>query len=247
MELEWVQRVSLSPEKARAIREHAVAKGIALTVHGSYYINLNSAEPAKVEASVNRILEAARLGESAGARSLTFHAAFYGGDDPSQVFQRVRDRLREIVQTLKAEGVKIQIRPEVTGKLSQFGTLEEILNLCQEVEGVLPCVDFAHIHARTGGKWNTYAEFVDLLERLRKTLGPGALKDVHFHVSGIEYGPKGEKKHLMLEESDFNYLDLLRSFRDLEVEGVVICESPIPEKDALLLQRHYQELVKTGK
>jgi deoxyribonuclease-4 len=65
---------------------------------------------------------------------------------------------------------------------------------------------------------------------------------MHIHVSGIAYGNKGEQKHLMLQESDFQYTELLRALKEKEVKGVVICESPIMEDDALLLQKTYREL-----
>jgi len=127
------------------------------------------------------------------------------------------------------------------GKPSQFGTLEEILNLSVELEGVAPCIDFTHWHARTG-KFNSYHEFVSILLQVKQRLGTAALDDMHIHVSGIAYGKSGEIKHLNLKESDFQYVELLKALRDYNTEGIVICESPNLEEDALLLQATYNSL-----
>ncbi|MFQ6119545.1 MAG: TIM barrel protein, partial [Methanosarcinales archaeon] len=121
---------------------------------------------------------------------------------------------------------------------TQFGTLEEILNLSMELDGILPCIDFAHLHARTG-KNNTYSEFHSILSMIENNLGKESLEDMHIHVSGIEYEIRGEKRHLILKESDFNYQDLLKAWKEFDIKGLVICESPNLEGDALLLKEEY--------
>ncbi|MBA7658287.1 hypothetical protein ES703_66236 [subsurface metagenome] len=135
------------------------------------------------------------------------------------------------------------IRPETMGKPSQFGTPKEIFDLCTELEGLAPCIDFAHWHARTGG-FNSYHEFASILEQLKKQLGRAALDNMHIHVSGIAYGGKGEIKHLNLKESDLQYAELLKALKDYEAKGVVICESPNLEEDAVLMQATYNNLLK---
>ena len=134
------------------------------------------------------------------------------------------------------------IRPEITGKHSAFGTVEEILNLCTELEGLAPCLDFAHWHARTG-IFNSYQEFASILQQIKERLGRAALDDIHIHLSGIKYGGKGEIKHLNLKESDLQYIELLKALRDYDVKGLAICESPNLEDDALLLQATYNSLL----
>ncbi|MBA7467980.1 hypothetical protein ES707_03220 [subsurface metagenome] len=131
------------------------------------------------------------------------------------------------------------------GKHSQFGTVEEILNLCAELGGLDICMDFAHWHARTGGL-NSHREFASILLQIEEKLGRVALDNMHIHVSGIAYGGKGEIKHLNLKESDFQYAELLEALKDYDVKGIVICESPNLEEDALLLQATYNALLKAG-
>jgi deoxyribonuclease-4 len=242
MEVEFVQGVRMSPEVAVSVGELATRKKIALTAHGPYFINLNAIEPQKVHMSKERILQTARIAALFGARSITFHAAFYLKSTPAETYATVKRHLQEVVNTLRKEGNKVTISPEVTGKPSQFGTLEELLKLSSEMEGVAFCLDFSHWHARTE-KANSYQEFLDILDQIERKLGRQALDNMHIHLSGIAYGKKGEIKHLMLPDSDFQYAELLKALKERKAKGVVICESvPDLEKDALLLQQTYRTL-----
>lgn len=244
MELEFVHSVQMKEPAAKQLKAAAESADIALTVHAPYYINLNSRESVKIKASKQRILKAARIGWAAGAKSVTFHAAFYHKDPTDQVYQRVKRELWEIRQLLDDEDNHIDLRPETTGSPTQFGTVEEIVSLSQEIPGVLPCIDFSHLHARSQGAYNTYEEFYQVLEVVGSKLGQPALKNLHMHISGIDYGEKGEKKHLELPESDMNYKAVLQALYEFKVGGWLICESPNLETDALLLQKQYKQYLK---
>lgn len=241
MELEFVQGVRMGEGSARLVAGVASREGVRLSAHAPYFINLNAREPEKIRASQDRILQAARIAALCGAESVTFHAAFYLGDPPGKTYNTVKKYLGEILNQLGQENIRVRLSPEVTGKASQFGTIDELLNLSAELEGVAPCIDFAHWHARTG-KFNSYPEFTSILRQVEERLGRAALDDMHIHVSGVKYGGKGEISHLNLGESDLRYVELLSALKDYSVKGIVICESPNLEEDALLLQTTYNSL-----
>jgi deoxyribonuclease-4 len=241
MELEFVYGVRMGEAGARLVAETAKSEGVKLSAHGPYYINLNAREPAKVAASQQRILQTARIAAVCGARSVTFHAAFHLGSPPEKTYQVVRENLAQVLSQLKKEDNPVVIRPEVMGKPSEFGTLDEVLKLCTELKGTGICMDFAHWHAYTG-EANSYAEFAAVLEQIKEKLGEQALADMHIHASGIAYGQKGEIKHLNLKDSDLRYVELLQALKDYKARGLVICESPNLEEDALLLQESYHKL-----
>ena len=242
MEIEFVHGVRMSPQNQKLVKEQSKSKNMVLTAHGPYYINLNSKEEEKIEASKKRIIDTAKMAETLGAYSITYHAAFYMGMDKETVYNKVEKSMAEITETLKSQNIKIWVRPETTGKATQWGDVEEIVRLSKTFEQVLPCVDFSHLHARTNGKYNTYDEFAEVFETIGNEIGDYALKNFHAHIAGIEYGEKGEKKHLLLEESDMNYKDLIKAFKDFDVKGVVVCESPVMEKDAVILKAYYESL-----
>lgn len=242
MEIEFVHGVRMSDSTRKLVKKISKEKKLILTAHGPYYINLNSKEEEKIEASVRRIVETAQAAQDVGAYSITYHAAFYMGQEKEAVFEKVKKQTEIIVETLKSNNIKMWVRPETTGKGTQWGDFEEIIRLSKEFEMVLPCIDFSHIHARTNGKYNTYDEFAHILDRIGKELGTFALENFHAHLAGIEYTAKGEKQHLILEESDMNYKDLLKALKDFGVKGAFVCESPNIEGDAQILKEYYESL-----
>jgi len=244
LEIEFVKGVRMGFDTARKVREKAAALGVRLSVHAPYFINLNSEDPGKRLSSQERLLNTARVGAACGAASVVFHAAFYGKDPAEKTYATVKKELGTIQSIVRTERLGIILRVETMGKRSQFGSLDEVLTLCREVDGLQPCLDFSHLYAREG-KVNSYTDFHRVLSKVARKLGPRALRDVHIHIAGIHYGDKGEIKHLNLEDADFRYDEWLQALRDLAVEGLVICESPNLEEDALMLKKLY--LAQTAK
>ncbi|MDP2730928.1 MAG: TIM barrel protein [Dehalococcoidales bacterium] len=245
MELEFVQGVRMSEAGARLVAEVAAETGIKLSVHAPYFINFNAHEPEKITASQERLLQTARITSLCGGQSVVFHPAFYLGDPPEKAYDTVKKYLKEVLEQLKKENIRLWLRPEVMGRDSQFGTVEEILALSTELEGLAPCLDFAHWHARRGTN-NSYEEFASVLKQIEERLGRKALDNMHIHTSGIAFGKKGEIKHLNLKDSDLNFVELIKALKDYQVKGMLICESPNLEEDALLLQQTYNSLTKAG-
>lgn len=238
MEVEFVKGVKMGGDTAKKIAESAQKLGIRLSVHAPYYVNLNSPDKGKWLVSQERILNSARVAALCGAQNVVFHCGYYGKGSPEDAFQNIKQGLKEIVSILISERTPVSLRAETMGKKSQFGSLEEILFLCREVNGLLPCIDFSHIHAR-GGKANSYMEFYRILSKISKKLGKESLSNLHIHISGVEYSAKGEIKHINLRESDFKYDEWIQVLKDFDVKGMVICESPIQEHDAVLLKDLY--------
>jgi len=241
MELEFVRGVNMGHNTAHDVIQIAIENGIKLSAHAPYFINLNAAEHQKLVDSRERILKSARICSVCGATDVVLHAGFYLKNTPDKVYKTIAKQLKELSDILRAENLGVTLRVEVSGKYSQFGSLTEVLSLSSELDGIAPCIDFAHQHAK-GGKENTYDEFYIILQRVEKHLGRAGLDNLHMHVSGIEYTDKGEKKHLNLKQSDFNYVELLRALKDFEAKGRIICESPNLEEDAVLLKETYMAM-----
>jgi deoxyribonuclease IV len=241
-ELEFTYGVRMTDAEAQQIAATAVKLKVRLSVHAPYYINLNAQENDMLVSSQDRLLQTAHVANLCGARDIAFHAAFYMKIDPETVYQQVKKLLTGIMVEIKKENRYTLLRPELAGKVSQFGSLEELLTLCSEVDGLAPCIDFAHLHARNG-KYNSYYEFKSALVQVEKKLGRAALDNMHIHLSGINYNSKsGEVMHLNLKEADMKYEELLQALKEMNVKGVVICESPNLEEDALHLQETYQKV-----
>ncbi len=212
---------------------------VAVSVHAPYYINLNAA-PDEWPKSRKRLMDAAHYGNLAGATDVIFHPGSYFGNPPEEVLPISIERLEGCVQELRAAGNEVTLRPETMGKSAMLGSLEDTIVMSQAIPGVEPCVDFAHLHARPGdGTMNTHEEWLKILKLYATGLGEGALQRLSIHLSGIEYGPKGELKHVPIEESDLDLDSILKALKDLACRGRILIESPVMEEDALLVKNRW--------
>ncbi len=249
LEIAWVRSVSATEKTCAEIKAAAEQYDITLSVHAPYFINLNSQTSELMANSDERLLKAARIGYLAGARDIVFHPGSYHEQPPEQVYERVKEKLIEIRGILDEEGVQVILRPETMGKTAVFGTLDELLQLSKEIPGILPCIDWAHLHARQGdGSFNRYDEFADALRRVKEALGQDGLKRLHCHLSGIEYSAKGEQKHLPLNQADIHYRELMQALIDFEAAGTIGTEAPEPfhVADCLTIQATYRQILSGG-
>jgi deoxyribonuclease-4 len=241
-ELGWVQSVRVSEETCAAIKAAGTEQEVALSVHAPYFINLNATSE-EWPKSRKRLMDAAHYGNLAGATDIIFHPGSYFGHDPAEVLKVAIPRLKACSAELRKAGNSVRLRPETMGKSAMLGSFEDALQMANNIEGVEPCLDFAHLHARPGdGTMNTYDEWTALLKAYSSALGAGGLKRLHVHLSGIQYGPKGEKNHLKLEEADLDLKALFRALHDLGCGGRILCESPIMEEDALNMKKAWGKI-----
>jgi deoxyribonuclease IV len=242
LELGWVRAVRVTEETCAAIKQAGDEQRVSLSIHAPYFINLNADED-EWPKSRKRLMDAAYYGDLAGATDIVFHPGSYFGSDPAEVLKVAIPRLQGCVDELHAAGNLVTLRPETMGKSAMIGSLEDTLAMSKAIPGVEPCLDFAHLHARAGdGTINTYDEWASHLEVYSKALGKDSLKRLHVHLSGIEYGPKGEKNHLKLEEADLDLKALFRALKDYGCAGRILCESPVMEEDALVMMKVWKEV-----
>jgi deoxyribonuclease-4 len=236
LELGWVWAVRVSEETCAAIQAAGSEKDVFLSIHAPYFINLNATDEEWVN-SRKRLMDAAVYGSLAGATDIIFHPGSYFGKQPEVVLPIAIQRLQGCLEELRSMGNMVTLRPETMGKSALLGSLDDTLIIAKTLPGVEPCIDFAHLHARPGdGSVNTYDEFSHILEVYGKTLGEKSLTHLHIHLSGIQYGEKGEREHLPLKESDLNLDDLFKSLKAFYCHGRILCESPIMEDDALYMK-----------
>ena len=246
LELGWVQSVRVSEETCAVIRQTAGEFDVQISVHAPYFINLNANEE-EWPKSRKRLMDAAHYGNLAGASDIIFHPGSYFERPAEEVLPTAIERLQGCIDELRLAGNPVTLRPETMGKVAMLGSLEDTLRMSQAIPGVEPCLDFAHLHARSGdGTMNTYAEWSRVLETYAQILGQSALERLHIHLSGIEYGPKGEKEHLPVQESDLDIEAIFKALAAYGCSGRILCESPAMEDDALYLQSTWQKITLAG-
>ncbi|NIM93741.1 MAG: TIM barrel protein [Anaerolineales bacterium] len=244
LELGWVRSVRVSETTCQKIKMAGEENDVALSVHAPYFINLN-ADDEEWPKSRKRLMDAAHYGNLAGATDIVFHPGSYFGQPPEQVLQVALPRLRDCMTELRAAANPVILRPETMGKGAMLGSLHDTLLMAKQIDGVEPCLDFAHLHARTGdGGMNSYDEWVSMFKTYAGAIGDASLKHLHCHLSGIEYGPKGERNHLMLNDSDFDLIGLLRAMAHMGCSGRILCESPERmDEDALNIKSVWEDII----
>lgn len=241
-EIGWVRSVRVSEKTCVDIKSAGEENSVAISVHAPYYINLN-ADDEEWPKSRQRLMDSAYYGNLAGATEIVFHPGSYFGKPAGEVLPVVLPRLQGCVDELRSSGNSVTLCPETMGKGAMLGSLEDTLLMSQEISGIKPCLDFAHLHARPGdGSMNTYDEWAKVLERYTQALGESALQNLHIHMSGIEYTSAGEREHLPLMESDLNLHAIFKALRDFKAGGRILCESPAMEDDALILKEQWCEI-----
>jgi deoxyribonuclease-4 len=244
LELGWVNAVRVTEATCAQIMQTAAEQEVAISVHAPYFINLN-ADTEEWPKSRKRLMDAAFYGRLAGATDIVFHPGSYFQRPPEEVLPIAIERLQGCVDELRQAGNPVRLRPETMGKSAMLGSLEDALGLGRAISGVEPCIDFAHLHARPGdGSMNTCEEWSRALEAYAKALGDEALQRMHIHLSGIDYGPKGEKAHLPLEKADIDPRAIFRALRAFGCRGRILCEGPEEalEGDALKLKEIWGQL-----
>jgi deoxyribonuclease IV len=232
MEVEFVRGVHMKNDLAKQCGDRARELGISLSIHAPYYINLSSAEKEKREASVKRIMDSCERGHYLGATRVVFHPAYYGKMSPENTHSVVRKAVESMQDTIRENGWNVMLAPETTGKISQYGSLDETLMLSEET-GCSLCVDFAHLYARDRGR-------IDYGEVLDKIQGHGH-KHVQAHFSNINFGLKGELNHLVLNGSP-PFEPLARELLDRNLDATIISESPVTWKDSLKMRDIFEKL-----
>jgi deoxyribonuclease-4 len=242
LELGWVQAVRVSEATCQEIQKNGLDQDILISVHAPYFINLNATDD-EWPNSRKRLMDAAFYGNLAGATDIIFHPGSYFGHPANEVLPAAIERLSECASELRSAGNPVILRPETMGKSAMLGSLEDTLEMSRLIAGVLPCLDFAHLHARPGdGSLNTYEEWCKVLDTYASVLGPQSLQKLHIHLSGIEYSKLGERNHLPLQESDLDLKALFKALHQADAQGRILCESPEMENDAIYMASVWAEL-----
>jgi deoxyribonuclease-4 len=220
MEVEFTYGVRMKNEEAKKIGLLAKELNIDLSVHAPYYINLASLEKQKIHASKERILQSCEKAHYLNAKYVVFHPGFYQKRDPEEIFQIIKEEIIDLQKTIKEKKWKVELAPETTGKPTQFGNLDELLRLKKET-GCHICIDFAHLKARNNGK----VDYEEVFKKIKH------LKHIHAHFSGIEFTPKGERRHIITESKDIK--ELLGYIKKYKIDITIINESPDPYGDCI--------------
>ena len=243
----WGRIPQIKQAEAEKLGLEAKRNDVLLSVHGSYYINL-AGEKDVLEASKQRLIACASAAEWMGAYVAVFHPGFYGKIGKSGAFKKCVESLKDVVKTMESLGIRnVKLGAETMGRHVQLGSLEEILNICAEVDRTQLVIDWSHLHARGMGRFRTKLDFRSVIEEVENKLGIEAARNMHCHFTKIEFTEKGEKRHHVLDEKKYgpNFQLLAETISEFRLRPVVICETPMLDIDAMKMKNTYLEVKKS--
>ncbi len=230
----WGTKPQMKKEIAEKLGVNAREHDVWLTVHGSYFLNF-CGKIETIEASKNRLIACATAANWMDAHLVVFHPGFYVKQLPKDAMELCVKAISDVVESMKAFGiVKVKLGPETAGSSSRLGSLDEVLTLCERVDSMEPVVDWAHVHARDGGKLKTVSDFQKIVDVIEKRLGTDVIRNFHCHFTHIEFTDKGEKRHRTLSETEYgpDFQCLATVIAELGLRPVIVSESPILDVDA---------------
>jgi len=244
--VQWGQKPQMKQQDAEKLGEEARKNDVKLSLHGSYYVNLSGKKDV-VEASKRRLIACATAADWMGAYVMVFHTGFYGRFEKDFAFKTCLDALKEVRALMKSLGLKVKLGPETMGRKFQVGTLDEILTICEQVEGTQLVIDWSHLHARNQGTFKKTEDLRAVTEKVEQRLGTEALKSMHCHFSKIEFTSQGEKRHHTLDEERYgpDFRMLAEVIADFQLHPTIICESPILDIDARKMRDILKEVLES--
>jgi len=245
MEYQSVRSVRIGKPAAQELGKAARENRIVLTMHGPYAISLSSEDKKVMKASKERLVKAAIACHNMGGFHLTFHAGFYGRRTKQETFELQLKSLTEVIDMLSSQSVHVELGPETTGKESQFGTLDELLELSSRLREVRPTVDFGHMHVRyETSRLNSSSDFLGILNKIENKLGSERTNALVLHFSEVQPTSKGfgERRHWPLGSKYGPRFEFLAdAMVEVGFKMVVICESPRLDQDALKMKDIFQK------
>lgn len=243
--------VHIGEGTARSLGEHAAACGIRLSLHAPYFINLANPEPESQRKTTGYILAACQAADWMGAARVVVHTGALMKRTRREALDIALRSMRQALAACDGEGYgHIALCPETMGKINQLGDLDEVLELCQLDERLVPTVDFGHLYARTLGELEGHEAMVRILDRIKAVLGEERASRFHSHFSKIQFTPNGgEKVHLTFDQSDYgpDPAPLMSEIARRGWSPTFICESAGTQaEDALTMKRMYLEVCRTA-
>lgn len=233
--------VSLSEPTATAIKLEAEKYGIEITVHAPYYINLATDDAEKAENSFRYILQSLTALKWLGGNRCVVHCGTQGKMPRRDAVELIKERLAEFVRQKKAAGFdNLLICAETMGKQAQIGDVAEICEFCNIDDCIYPCIDFGHLNSRDGGSLKSPSDYERIIKYMEKHIGAEKTKNMHVHFSKIEYGQKGEIRHLTFEDRKYgpDFEDFAPVLVKYGLTPYCICESAGTQADDAVFMKN---------
>ena len=223
LELPFVKDFPWKEKRCAAFGEAAAERGVRLSVHAPYFATLTPEEADRGSQCLAALEHTMKLGAALGAPVIVAHGGATHGEDPDVLMERITERLEHVSSKVERLGVGMGL--ETAGKDGAWGTLGDIALVASRFSFVRPVVDWAHVHAVTGGGLTSVEAFSQVFGFLTSQF-PGWMVDpLHCQFTDNQVGERGEVRHLPYGEGTLRVAPLVEAARRAGVGLVVISEA----------------------
>lgn len=232
LEVQFGHGITMKTEGAKRIGAIAKENNIIVSVHAPYYISFNSRKKETRDKSIDVLKRTAKIADALGAERVVCHCGSYSGLDSKEATNNIVECLIEVLDWISKKGYEVKIGIETMGRKNVWGSLEEVISVAKRID-VFPVIDFGHMHARHGGSLRCETDFEKIIQKYESLEIPF----LHTHFSCVSYNEKGELGHLPIsaKEPDFAFLVPVLNRRRYDIR--IICESPLLDRDALVMKK----------
>jgi deoxyribonuclease-4 len=245
IEIQFVRGLYImSEEEAQFIKEYAQRNDVEIHVHAPYYLNL-AGDRDELTMSFEKIMKSAQMADSIGSKTLIIHPGFYADNSQKKTLKLIVKNSKKLISMFKKEKIKTKLAMETMGKQKVFGSLDEIIEVCQHVKDIVPVIDLGHIHARGNGSIKERADFEAIFDKLK----PLRLRYYLIHITGVLYEDSNELYHVPIKKGDMPLAPLIDIILDRNLNVTLISESPLLEHDAVYIRLQVEKAImkRTGK
>lgn len=237
----------MSLETAKKAGEIFRENDIALSIHAPFYINFANPDEEMYEKTKNYIRTGIKFLNAFGADRLIFHPASCGKLSREEALKLTTQRFKTFFDELEEDNLTngLILCPETMGKTMQIGSYKEVVDLCSHNKHLVPTFDFGHINSLMQGELKSIDDYKKIFDYALEKLGYEKINNCHIHFSKIQYGAKGEIKHLNFDDNIYgpDFEPLGKVLLEYNLQPRIICESmSMMPHDALIMKKTYYNL-----
>lgn len=241
--------LTMNNATAKLIGKEFMLYNIELSVHAPYFINFANTDEMMIAKSIAYVTKSIEKVKCFGGNRVIFHPAAQGKLNRNDAIAICKENLKKLILKIEENPIEdVKIFPETMGKLGQIGTVDEIIEFCNMADYIYPCMDFGHINARQQGCLKSVKDYDLIITKMLDNLPSEKVKNMHIHFSKIQYGPKGEIKHLTFQDETYgpNFQPLAEILTKYTLSPNIICESNGTQaEDAIEMKEiYYKTLTK---
>jgi len=211
---------------------------VKLSMHTPYYMDLVS-NTDLTERSMESIRWAGMMTHHMDGEIVVTHMGLYGKLGKEKAAENITENLAVILEWWKENGLSPKLGLETSGRQEVFGSLDEILEICDELGSVVPVINFAHLHARENGILRTPDDFAEVLDKIKEKVG-GIF---YTHFAGVEHEAGNEKRVTPIKKGDLRFEPLAEYLVENMPEITIISSSPLLEHDAMYMKVIFERIL----